>query len=101
MFLALAWPGRFVIAEFFDVLDPDFVARLEEAGSEQFTVFHDVLGDFAAFDARLRDASGEPRVVEGFDDRTWIELVLRPQASTKRFEAWLEQRIARIKLELG
>jgi hypothetical protein len=101
-FLALGWPGHFELVDFLGAMDEELVARLEDA-SEGFHVFHDGYIEGAAFDVRVRDAAGELLVVEGFDDVTWIDRVLNPRFAEARltFEAWLEQRIARVMAELG
>lgn len=102
-FLALAWPGAFDIGDFLQSMDPELVARLEAAGVDQFTVFHDNLGDSAAFDGRFRGSDGQPLVVEGLDEESWISHILEPNLALphRSFDEWLHDRISRVMVELA
>ena len=100
-FLALARSPSTDLSDYLSVLDEELVARLEAAGVEEVRVFHDGLGEFAAFDARLRGADGEPLVIEGFDEHSWIDRVLEPATTGRTFAAWLEERIAAVKASLA
>lgn len=98
VFFALSWPVHFDAAELVAALGEDIDEAVEE-----FTVVHDGFKNGgAAFDGRIRDAAGRLLMVEGFDSNTVVRRIRtpRPEESTRTFDVWLRDHIARVKAEL-